>query len=270
MLLFLLASGLTITFGLMRTLNLAHGGFYLVAGYLSYDIATRSSNFWVGLLVGVAVTTAVGIVFERVLLHRVRNDELGQIMVTIGFAFIIGDVVLMRYGGNPLLVPPPEWLAGSVGCAGVVFPKFRLAVIVVGLVVAAAIGSLLKWTKIGAKVRAAVDDNEIAQTVGVAVPRLFMLVFGIGTALAALAGVLGSSFIGLAVGNEFRILLLSIVVVVVGGLGSVKGAFIAALLVAFVDQYGKLWFPELALFTLYAPVALFLSFRPRGLFGTEA
>jgi len=266
MLLFLVASGLTITFGMMRTLNLAHGAFYLLGGYLAVDLRDRLGNYWLGLLAAVVLVAGLGMLFERTILHRIP-DTLPQILVTIGLAFVLGDLLLIRYGGVPQLPPPPPGLEGAAHLGSLTFPKFRLALIVIGLAVAASVGVLLRWTRVGSKIRAAVDDERIAQSVGIRVPLLFMLTFGFGTALAAFAGALGGAFGGLEIGNDFRVLLLAIVVVVVGGLGSLKGAFVGALAIGLIDQYGKLFFPEFALFTIYAPVAVFLALRPQGLFG---
>lgn len=163
--------------------------------------------------------------------------------------------------------PTPPGLEGPITIGDWVFPKFRLVLIGVAIALAAVVGALLKYTPTGAKVRAAVDDEEIARAVGIRVPLVFLLVFGCGTGLAAFAGVWGGAFTSLAPDSGFEVLLLALIVVVVGGLGSIGGALLAAFLVGLVDQYGKVWFPEWALFTLYASVAALLAVRPRGLFG---
>lgn len=267
-LLFLVASGLTITFGLMRTVNLAHGAFYLIGGYLAFDLYTRTGNYWLSLLIAVSAAAAVGMVMERLLLHRLLNQELPQIILTIGVALLVGDLILSHYGGNPISPPTPAGLEGPVHLFGsLVFPKFQLFLIVLALVLAAAIVAALRYSSLGAKVRSAVDDEEIARAVGIRVPLIFLFVFGAGTALAAFAGVWGGAFTSLAPENGFDILLLALVVVVVGGLGSVPGALVGAFAVGLVDHFGKVLFPEWSLFTIYAPVAIFLAFRPNGLFG---
>lgn len=266
-LLFLVASGLTITFGLMRTVNLAHGAFYLLGGYLAYDLTTGGTDYWLALLAGVAAAAVGGMVVERGLLHHVAGRELPQIVLTLGIAYIIGDQILANYGGDPVAPPAPPGLEGPVTFGDWVFPKFRLVLIGVAVALAVVVGALLKYTPTGAKVRAAVDDEEIARAVGIRVPLVFLLVFGCGTGLAAFAGVWGGAFTSLAPDSGFEVLLLALIVVVVGGLGSIGGALLAAFLVGLVDQYGKVWFPEWALFTLYASVAALLALRPRGLFG---
>lgn len=266
-LLFLVASGLTITFGLMRTINLAHGAFYLIGGYLGYDLYTRTGDYWTSLLLASLAAFVVGVVTQRVLLHRIVDQELPQIILTIGVAFVVGDQILAHYGGDPISPPVPPGLESAVTMGDFVFPKFRIAIIVVAIVVAVSTEVLLKLTTIGARVRAAVDDQEIARTIGLRVPLIFMLVFGLGSALAAFAGIWGGALTSLAPDLGFDVLLMALVVIVVGGLGSIPGAFIAAMGVGVVDQLGRILAPEWALFTIYAAVALFLALRPRGLLG---
>ena len=270
-LLFLVASGLTLTFGLMRTVNLAHGAFYLLGGYVAFDLYERTGSYWLSLLLAVALTAAVGMVVQRVLLHRLHDQELPQIILTVGVALVLGDLLLARYGGSPISPPVPPGLEGSLQLTDtLVFPRFRAFLIVLALVLAALIVAFLRYSPIGAKVRAAVDDQEIARSTGIPVPVLFLLVFGAGTALAAFAGVWGGALTSLSPEAGFDVLLLALVVVVVGGLGSVPGALLAAFAVGLLDQFGRVLFPEWALFTVYAPVALFLAFRPTGLLGTAA
>ncbi len=268
-LLFLLASGLTLTFGLMRTVNLAHGAFYAIGGYVALDVFRRTDRYWMAMLAGIVAATLIGIAFERLALHRVLNKELPQIIITVGFAFLAADLILAYYGGRPLSPPRPPGLDGVIRLENFAFPHFRLALIVLAILVWAALHLFISKTKIGAMVRASVDDEQIARSVGIRVPVIFVTVFGVGTALAAFAGVWGGAFTGLAPGAEWEILLLALVVVVVGGLGSVGGALIAALTVGLLDEFGKWLFPTYALFTLYAPVAILLALRPRGFFGKE-
>jgi branched-chain amino acid transport system permease protein len=268
-LLFLLASGLTLTFGLMRTVNLAHGAFYAVGGYVALDVLGRTGQYWLAMAAGIVAAAILGVMFERLALHRVLNQELPQIIITVGFAFLVSDLILAYYGGRPQSPPRPPGLDGVLRLENFVFPHFRLALIVVAVLVWLGLHLMISRTRIGAMVRAAVDDEWIARSVGIRVPVIFVTVFGIGTALAAFAGVWGGAFTGLAPGSEFEILLLALVVTVVGGLGSVGGALLAALGVGLLDEFGKWLFPSYALFTLYAPVAVLLAVRPQGLFGRE-
>lgn len=266
-LLFLVASGLTLAFGLMRALNLAHGAFYLLGGYLALDVLDRTGSYALATAAAVLGVTAVGALFERVLLRRVRHEELAQVVLTVGAAFLIADQILAHYGGRPVVPPRPPGLEGTVTFGEVTFPVFRLVLIGVAAAVFVALWLVINRTGVGAQLRAAVDDEEMARATGVPVPALFVGVFGAGSALAAFGGVWGGAFTGLEPGGGFTILLLALVVVVVGGLGSVTGAFLAALLVGLVDEFGKWLFPGFALFTIYAPVALLLALRPQGLFG---
>ena len=266
-LLFLVASGLTLAFGLMRALNLAHGAFYLLGGYLALDILQRTDSYLLAVVGAVAAVTLLGVAFERLLMHRVLQQELAQVVLTVGAAFLIADQILAYYGGRPTFPPRPPGLEGSISFAGITFPTFRLGLMLVAVLVFAALWVLIHRTKVGAQLRAAVDDEQMARASGVPVPALFMSVFGAGAGLAAFGGIWGGTLTGLEPGGEFTILLLALVVVVVGGLGSVSGAFAAALLVGLLDEFGKWLFPSYALFTLYAPVAVLLAIRPSGLFG---
>lgn len=268
-LLFLVASGLTLVFGLMRALNLAHGAFYLLGGYVALDLLGRTGSYWLSTAGAVAAVALLGVAFERLLLRHVSGQELPQVVLTIGVAFVLADQILRVYGGRPVVPPRPPGLEGTVQVGELVVPWFRLGLIAVALVVFAVMWLLINRTKVGAMLRAAVDDEEIARTTGVPVPALFAGVLGAGSGLAAFAGVWGGAFTGLEPGGEFSILLLALVVVVVGGLGSVGGALVAALGVGLVDELGKWLFPSFALFTLYAPVAVLLALRPQGLFGRE-
>ncbi|RVX38797.1 amino acid/amide ABC transporter membrane protein 1 (HAAT family) [Nonomuraea polychroma] len=269
-LLFLVASGLTITFGLMRTVNLAHGAFYLLGGYLAYDLASRGTDYWLAMVIGVVGAAVAGMAAQRLLLHRLTGQELPQIVLTLGVALVIGDQILAHYGGDPISPPTPPGLTGPVELGALVFPKFRLVLIGIALGLALLVSALLRYTPIGAKVRAAVDDQEMARSVGIRVPLIFLLVFGLGTGLAAFAGVWGGAFTSLSPDSGFEVLLLALVVVVVGGLGSIPGAYVAALAVGLVEEFGRVLFPGWAMFTLYASVALVLALRPQGLLGKAA
>lgn len=266
-LLFLVSSGLTLTFGLMRTLNLAHGAFYLLGGYVALDLLSRTGSYWLSTGAALVIVGLLGLVFERLLLHRLLGRELPQIILTIGLAFLLSDAMLGYYGGATQTPPRPPGLSGVVRLGGITFPWFRLGLIVVALLLWIGLWVLVNKTTTGAKIRAAVDDEEMARAVGIKVRTIFMVVFALGAALAAFAGVWGGAFTGLAPGTEFQILIFAVVVVVVGGLGSVNGALLAAALVGLVDEFGKALFPELGYFTIFAPVALLLAFRPTGLFG---
>ena len=256
MLLFLLAAGLSLIYGLMRILNLAHGSYYLLGAYVALSVARGTGSLLLAAVAGTAVVTAVGIFMERVLLRRVPRAELPQALLTFGMLLIIGDLALWIWGGTPQTLPRPEALSGAVRVGSFFFPAYRLFVIGVGATM-----------RFGAMIRAAIDDAEIARTTGVNVSLLSTVVFALGAALAALGGIIGGPMLGVYPGADFEILLLAFVVVIIGGLGSLKGAFVGALLVGLLDTFGKARFPELALFTIFAPMAIILAVRPTGLFG---
>jgi branched-chain amino acid transport system permease protein len=269
MLLFLLAAGLSLIHGLMRILNLAHGSYYVLGAYVALSVVHVTENLVVATLAGVAVVTALGVAMERVFLRRVPHDELPQALLTFGFLLIFGDIALWTWGGTPQSLPKPEMLAASVRLGPVMFPSYRLFVLVVGAAVGITLWLLQERTKLGAMVRAAIDDAEIARATGINVSRLNTGVFAVGAALAALGGIMAGPVLGVYPGADFEVLLLAFVVVIIGGLGSLKGAFVGGLLVGCLDNFGKALFPEFALFTIFAPMALILAVRPTGLFGVR-
>jgi branched-chain amino acid transport system permease protein len=267
MLLFLLAAGLSLIYGLMRILNLAHGSYYLLGGYIGLTVVRITGSFVLATLAAPVIVALIGIVMERFFLRRFPKQELPQVLLTFGFLFIFADLALWIWGGNPQTLPKPELFASSIWLGSIVFPSYRLFVIVTGVI----IGIVLWWfeerSRLGAAIRAAVDDEEMARGVGINVSLLSTAVFGLGAFLAALGGILGGPFIGVYPGADFEVLLLAFVVTIVGGLGSLKGAFTGGLLIGLVDNFGKALFPELALFTVFAPMAIILVIRPTGLFG---
>jgi branched-chain amino acid transport system permease protein len=269
MLLFLLAAGLSLIYGLMRILNLAHGSYYLLGAYVALSLVQWSGSLLLATLGGIAAVTGLGVFMERVLLRRLPRDELPQALLTFGILLIVGDVALWIWGGTPQTLPKPAALAASVRLGSLVFPSYRLFVIAVGAAIGIALWMLQERTRLGAMIRAAIDDAEIARATGIDVSLLSTVVFALGAALAALGGIIGGPLLGVYPGADFEILLLAFVVVIIGGLGSLKGAFLGALLVGCLDNFGKALFPEFALFTIFAPMALILAVRPTGLFGAR-
>ena len=266
-LLFLLASGLSLIFGVMRIVNLAHGSYFLLGGYVGLSVVWRTGSFALALLGGGLAIALVGVAMERLFLQRLHGQVLGQVLMTMGFALIFQDLALLIWGGDPYSLPAPAWLVGSLRAGALVFPVYRLFVIAVAVAIAVALWLFLERTRAGAVIRAAVDDEEMARGVGINVARVSMGVFGLGAFLAALGGVVGGAFIGVYPGSDFEILPYAFVVVIVGGLGSLKGAIVGSLLVGLLDNFGKALFPELSYFTLFAPMAVILALRPTGLFG---
>jgi branched-chain amino acid transport system permease protein len=269
MLLFLLAAGLSLIYGLMKILNLTHGSFYLVGGYIGLTVMKVTGSFVLALVVAALVIGLVGAVIERGFLRRFHLDELPQTLLTFGFLFIFADLCLWVWGGDPLMLPEPRIFAGSLPLGEFSYPYYRLFLIAIGLVIAAGLWWFQEHTRLGTMLRAGVDDAEIARVLGINVSLLFTLVFAAGAALAAVGGVLAGPVLSLYPGGDFDALLLAFVVVIVGGLGSLRGALAGALLVGLLDDFGKAFFPQFALFTVFVPMAFILVVRPTGLFGRQ-
>lgn len=267
MLLFLLGSGLSLIFGVMRVVNLAHGSYYLIGAYVGTAIVARSGSFLAGVTGGMAVTVLLGILMQRAFLDRFRGQILAQVLVTMGFLLMLGDLSLWIWGGIPQILPVPAWLAGSVPIGPLAFPRYRVFISVLSMVIAAGLWLVLERTLLGARVRAAVDDPEMAGGLGVNVPLISTGMFALGAALAGLAGVLGSPVLGVYPGADLDILTLALAVVIIGGLGSFPGTLVGSLFVGLADNVGKALLPELSYITFFAPMALILTVRPRGLFG---
>jgi branched-chain amino acid transport system permease protein len=269
MLLFLLAAGLSLIYGLMKILNLTHGSFYLVGGYIGLTVMQRTGSFVLALTAAAAAIALIGAVIERFFLRRFHLDELPQTLLTFGFLFIFADLSLWIWGGDPLMLRQPRIFAGSVPIGDYGYPLYRLFLIAVGLVIAGGLWWFQEHTRLGTMLRAGVDDAEIARALGINVSLLFTLVFAAGAGLAALGGVLAAPVLSLYPGADFDALILAFVVVIVGGLGSLRGALVGALLVGLLDDFGKAFFPQFALFTVFVPMAFLLVVRPTGLFGRQ-
>jgi branched-chain amino acid transport system permease protein len=266
-LLFLLASGLSLIFGVMRIVNLAHGSYFMLGGYVGLSVVWRTGSFVAALVAGAVAIALIGVGMERLFLQRLPGQTLGQVLMTIGFALMFQDLALLIWGGDPYTIPVPAALQGVVTAGTLRFPTYRIFIVAVAILVGAALWVLLDRTRVGAMIRAAVDDREMAQGVGIRVPVVSLGVFALGAALAALGGVIGGGFLGVYPGADFEVLPYAFVVVIVGGLGSLPGAMVGSLLVGLLDNFGKALFPELSYFTLFAPMALILALRPTGLFG---
>jgi branched-chain amino acid transport system permease protein len=267
MLLFLIAAGFTLIFGLMKIINIAHGSFYLLSAYIGLTILRTTGNFLLATITSSIAVVVVGIAMQSLFLHRFYMKELQQVLLTFGFVLIIADLCLWIWGGTPMALPKPPILAGSIWVGSVVFPAYRLFVILVGVIIAVGLWIFQEKTKFGAIVRAGVDDEEMLRGAGINIQMVFSGVFGLGALLAGIGGIVGGPFVGVFPGVDLEILLLAIVVVIIGGMGSLKGAFLGSLFVGFIDNFGKALFPELSLFTLFAPMAIILAVRPTGIFG---
>jgi branched-chain amino acid transport system permease protein len=268
-LLFLLGSGFTLIFGLMRIVNLAHGGTYLVGGYAGYTVMRVTQNFVLALAAGALAMGVMGLVIERGLLRGLRGQPIPELLLTMGVAFILGDLALAIWGGDPLSIRMPGGLDRSTRLGAITYPNGRFFILAVAIAIALLLAFLLSRTRVGAMIRAGVDDREMASALGIDVNRLFTVVFILGAALAGLAGVLGASLLTLYPGADSEILTFALVVVILGGLGSLKGALAGSLVVGLLDTYSKAYFPEFAYFSLFAPMVVILLWRPQGLFGSR-
>jgi branched-chain amino acid transport system permease protein len=266
-LLFLLSSGFSLIFGLMRIPNLMHGSFFMLGAYLGVTLLARGVNFWVAALASAAAMALIGGLIERFLLRRLEGQVLPQVLLTLGFAFIIGDVCLMLWTGDPWQPATPDHLRGAVQVAGLYFPLYRLVIVLVAVVIAVALWLLVDWTRLGAMIRAGVDDAPIARVVGIRVSRLFTLVFALGAALAAFGGVMGGPYLSVYPGLDFEMLPLALIVVILGGVGSLMGALVGSFVIGFLYNFGTALLPDLAYVILFLPMVLILVLRPQGLFG---
>lgn len=266
-LLFIVASGFTLIFGLLRVVNLAHGTLYLLGGYIGMTITVASGSFMLG-IVGAAVAIAIlGFSLDRWLLERVKDAELKQVLLTLGVAMLLNDQALVLWGGDARTIPVPEMLQGAAQLGSLYYPKYRLVVLASGLLIFMVLWFGYNRTKLGALIRAGVDDKEMVQAMGVDIRKLFVLTFMLGSALAGIAGVLGGAFLTLYPGADSEILVFALAIVIIGGRGSLAGAAVGSLLVGFLSTFGQVWFPELSYFVIFGPMAILLAFRPLGLFG---
>jgi len=268
-LLFLLAGGLSLIFGVMRIVNLSHGSYFMLGGYVALTVIW-TTDFWVlSIPVAALAVALVGLIMERVFLRPLGFDPLRQVLLTVGFAFLFQQGALDIWGGDNLTITPPEALEESVVIGGVYFPLYRVFMIGMAVAIGITIWLTMEKTRMGAMVRAAVDDSEMARGVGVDTSRVSMFIFALGAFLAALGGVIGGAFLGVYPGLDFEILPIAFAVVIIGGMGSLGGAAIGSLIVGLADNFGKALFPEISYFTLYAPMVLILALKPTGLFGRE-
>jgi branched-chain amino acid transport system permease protein len=267
---FLLASGLSIIFGVMRTLNMAHGTFYLLGGYIGLSVILWTGNFYLSLLAGFFVIAGTAVAIERFFLRSLENKMLSQVLITIGVSYFVQDLCLVLWGGDPKWVKAPLYLTGSLNILGVTFPRYRLFIVALAVLVALGLWLLVERTRFGTMLRASVDDREMAQGVGIKFPIVAMGAFALGGGLAALSGIVGSAYLSVYPGIDLELLPYAFIVVIVGGRGSLLGAVVGSLLVGLIDNFGKALFPELAYFTLFASMAIIMVLRPKGLFGRSA
>ncbi len=267
--LFLMAAGLTLVFGIMNMINLTHGSLFMIGAFLAATLLARTGSFLLALLVAVPATALAGALLEAAVLRRFyHRGHLDQVLVTFGLIMVLNELTRMVWGPVPVPMPLPQLLSGSVTLLpGVVYPSFRLAILGVGIAVAVALYVIVAHTRIGMWVRAGASNRDIASAMGVNVELIFSLVFAAGAALAGLAGIMAGPISAVQVGMGEPVLILALVVTVIGGIGSIKGAFIAAVLIGVVDTFGRVLLPPaLGSMLIFMMMAAILAWRPRGLF----
>ena len=269
-LLFLLAAGFSLIFGLMRIANLTHGSLFMLGAYVGVTTMRYVPSLAVAALAAGLSVALFGGLLERFILRKIANNVLSQVLVTLGVSFIIADACLLTWGGDPIPIATPELLQRPVRVAGFIFPAYRLAVVVIAVVVAIALYLLMDRTRLGAMIRAGVDDPEMARAAGIPVSRLFTTVFCLGAALAGAGGVIAGPINSAYPGLDADMLPLALIVVILGGVGSLLGAFVGAFITGFVYTFGVALLPDLAYVILFLPMILVIAFRPRGLFGKFA
>ncbi len=284
--LFLMSAGLTLVFGIMQVVNLAHGSFYMIGAYVAATVAMKTGSFMLGLAAALPAAALAGMVVEILILRQLyHRDHLDQVLATFGLIFFFNELIRMIWGRQPLFMDVPGWLAGSVLILpGVRYPVYRLAIILVGILVALFLYLLFSRTRLGMRIRAGATNREMIGALGVNIRLLYTLIFGLGTLLAGLAGVMAGPILAVEAGMGESILILTFVVIVIGGIGSVRGALVGAVLVGLVDTLTRAFLPDLfrllldsasaadrmgaalASMSVYVFMALVLAFRPAGLF----
>jgi branched-chain amino acid transport system permease protein len=268
LLLFLIASGLTLVFGVMGILNLAHGSMYMIGAYLAYYFTFLTDNFFLAFLISGTIALIIGFIIERFLIiHLYKRDHLDQVLLTVGLIFVFNAIQSFVWGNDPLGVEVPSLLSGSIKLTDIIeYPVYRLFISGVCIVVAVGMYLIINRTKLGMMIRAGESDRNMVENLGVDISKLFTIVFAIGVLLSALAGIVSAPIVSLVPGMGEHVLISCFVVVVIGGLGSIKGAFVAALIVGLVDTFASVLLPEISSMSIYLLMALILLVKPQGLF----
>jgi branched-chain amino acid transport system permease protein len=254
----------------MRIANLTHGALFMLGAYVGVSILKVVPNLWLAALLSGAAVAVLGFFLEKFILRKLGGNVLGQVLVTLGVSFILADFCLLVWGGDPIPIPTPPFLQQPLRIGGLAFPAYRLAVVVLACLVAVGLFFLIEKTRLGAMIRAGVDDPEMARAVGIPVSRLFTTVFCLGAALAGAGGVIGGPIMSAYPGLDADMLPLALIVVILGGVGSLLGAFVGAFITGFVYPFGVALLPGLAYIILFLPMIVVIAFRPRGLFGKFA
>lgn len=278
---FLVAAGFTLIFGLMRNVNLAHGSLYLLGGYIGFEISEATGSWLVAFPVVFAVVGLLGAVLQHQVFRRMEGEELRQTMVTIGLSVVLADLMLWIWGGQSYTIQTPRWLSGpmevpvisSLGTDGAViwlrYPIIRIAILIAAIVIGLGMWLVMTRTRLGMLIRAGVDDRDMLAASGVRIQYVFLAIFAFGAGLAGTAGIVGGSFQSLSPGEDTRFLLASLVVVIVGGMGSIPGAAIGAVVIGLSEQLGLVYAPTYSVVFTFLIMALVLAFRPQGLLGAR-
>jgi branched-chain amino acid transport system permease protein len=276
---FLVASGFTLVFGLMRNVNLAHGSLYLLGAYVGYEVSSRTGYWLLGVAAGFLVLAVVGILMQVLIFRRLEGDDLRQTLVTIGISIVAADLMQAVWGGTTYQFQLPEWLEGAISLPIITaiksngttvflnYPLYRMLVLVAAVVIGIGLWLMLNRTRVGMMIRAGVDDRAMLSASGVNVHVVFAIVFALGAGLAGFAGVVGGSVLSVAPGEDIRYLLASLVVVIVGGMGSITGAAIGALLIGLAEQIGLVYFPTYGVVLTFIIMVVTLAIRPQGIMG---
>ena len=271
-LLFITASGLTLSFSLMRVVNLTHGAFYMAGGFIGVSVIKVTGSWLLAMLAGGGVMAVIALLEEKYLLRWARGNDLIETLISLSVAIIIGDLVLVIWGGYPKTIEIPGMLSGiwTIPVIDMVYPIFRIFMLGLAILIVVALWFFLKKTNLGITIRAGVDNFEMVSALGINVRRLFTIVFCLSGFLAGVSGVVGGTFMMLVVGEDWRILTLTLIVIIIGGMGSLGGTIVGALITGLIYSFATAYIPEFSLFILFLPVAVILSIRPNGLFGVKA
>jgi branched-chain amino acid transport system permease protein len=269
---FIVASGFTLVFGLMRNVNLAHGSLYLLGGYLGYTVAEQSGSFLLALACGFAGAALVGLVMQVTIFRFMQGQDLRQTMVTIGLSIVIADALLWVFGAQVHQLSPPDWLSGPIRDIPVIraYSSYRLGLLPLGIAIGILLWLFLNRTRVGMMIRAGVDDRMMLAASGTNVNLVFAITFAIGAGLAGFGGVVGAVELSMVPGEDVRLLLASLIVVIVGGMGSVTGAALGAMLLGVAETYGLAYAPTYSVVFTFVILVLVLAFRPRGILGRPA
>jgi branched-chain amino acid transport system permease protein len=269
---FIVASGFTLVFGLMRNVNLAHGSLYLLGGYVGFMVAAKTGAWLLAIAAGFAAAALAGLLIQILILRHMQGQDLRQTMVTIGLSIVMADILLWIFTGQVYQMEAPEWLQGPIRGLPIIkaYSAYRLSLLGMGIVIGVALWLLLSKTRVGMMIRAGVDDRAMLSAAGVNVNFVFAITFALGAGLAGLGGVIGAVELSIVPGEDTRLLLASLIVVIVGGMGSILGAAIGAVILGLAETYGLAYAPTYSVVFTFVILILVLAFRPRGIMGKSA